>query len=198
MLNTLFGWYCRTNLGCKFDTIVFSESIAANTTDYAVTLTSAQDGAAKNNKMTGYNFIVTSIYSVCVTGVVDAKVLPDNESENRFYVQLYQPITRELPVPLPLTVGISIVFDNNEAHINNAYLAFNGFWITESSMAKFTMLSELIPAALEDIDMQTLSIVNILAAMAAAEGVVVPEYEEPIYRTPREEFREFCKAGRRF
>lgn len=198
MLNTLFGWYCRTNLGCKFDTIVFSESIAANTADYAVTLTSAQDGAAKNNKMTGYNFIVTSIYSVCVTGVVDAKVLPDNESENRFYVQLYQPITRELPVPLPLTVGISIVFDNNEAHINNAYLAFNGFWITESSMAKFTMLSELIPAALEDIDMQTLSIVNILAAMAAAEGVVVPEYEEPIYRTPREEFREFCKAGRRF
>ena len=107
MLNTLFGWYCRTNLGCKFDTIVFSESIAANTTDYAVTLTSAQDGAAKNNKMTGYNFIVTSIYSVCVTGVVDAKVLPDNESENRFYVQLYQPISSELPVPLPLTVGIS-------------------------------------------------------------------------------------------
>jgi len=198
MLNTLFGWYCRENLSCKFDTIVFAESVAANTTGYAVTLTNAQDGADKKNKMTGYNFIITSIYSVCVTGVVNARVLPDNDSENRFYVQLYQPFSRKLPIPLPLTVDLAIVFDNNEAHINNAYLAFDGFWITESNMPKLTMLSELSPTALADINMQTLTTVNILAAMAAAQGVVVPEYEEPIYRTSREAYREFCKMGRRF
>lgn len=195
MLNTLFGWHCRTNLGCKFDTVVFAESIAANTTGYAVTITNAQDGAEKKNKLTGHNFVVTNIYSVCTTGVVDAKILPDNDSSAKFYLQLYQPISNSLPVPLLLMTDLVIEFDNNEAHINNAYLAFDGFWITEDKLPSLTILSELIPTTLMNIDMQTLEIANILAAMADSEGVVIPDYEYP---RPKEAFREFCKRGRDF
>ncbi len=195
MLNSMFGWYCRTSLGCKFDTIVFAESITANTTGYAVTIANAQDGSVKQAKLTGYNFIVTSVYSVCTTGVVDAKILPDNDSSAKFYLQLYQPMARSLPVPLLLMTDLVVEFDNNEAHANNVYIAFDGFWITEDKLPSLTLLAELIPATLMNIDIQTLEISNILAAMADAEGVVIPEYEYP---RPTKEFREFCKAGRDF
>ncbi len=195
MLNALFGWYCRTNLGCKFDTITFAESIAASTTGYAVTLSNAQDGVAKQSKLTGYNFIITSIYSVCTTGFVDAKVLPDNDSTAKFYMQLYQPVSKDLPIPLILMTDLVIEFDNNEAHTNNAYISFDGFWITEDNTPSLTLLSELIPTTLLNTDMQTLEIANILAAMAESEGVTVPAFEYTLKKTG---FREFCKAGRDF
>jgi len=195
MLNALLGWHCRTTLGCKFDTIVFAESIAANTAGYAVTITSAQDGVEKKNKLTGHNFIITSLYSVCTTGVVDAKVLPDNDSSAKFYLQPYQPLSKTLQVPLLLLTDLVIEFDNNEAHINNAYIAFDGFWIMEDKLPSLTLLSELIPTTLTNIDMQTLEISNILAAMAEAEGIAIPEYEYP---RPQDAFQEFCKRGRDF
>ena len=195
MLNTLFGWYCRTNLGCKFDTITFAESIAANTTGYAVTIASAQDGAEKKNKLTGQNFVVTNMYSVCTSGVVDAKILPDNDTAAKFYLQLYQPISKIPQVPLLLMTDLVIEFDNNEAHVNNAYIAFDGFWITEDKLPSLTILSELIPTTLLNTDMQTLEIAHILAAMAESEGVAIPEYEYP---DPKKAFREFCKKGRNF
>lgn len=198
MFNTVFGWYARQNLSCKFDTIVFAESVAANTTGYTVTLANAQDGADKKERLSGSNFIITGIYSVCTTGVVDVKVLPDNDTTAKFYLQLYQPISKNLPVPLLLMSDLVIVFDNNEAHINNAYLAFDGFWIAEEKMPAFTLLSETIPMTLGNIDIQTLAIEKVLAAMAESEGVAVPEYEGPEYKRPPSTFREFCKKGGRF
>lgn len=193
MFNTLFGWYARQNLGCKFDTIVFAESVAANTTDYAVTLTEAQEGVSKKNKMSGSNFIITDMYSVCTTGIVDAKILPDNDTTAKFYTQVYQARAKNLPVPLLLMSDLVVVFDNNEGHINDVYLSFDGFWISEDNMPAFTLFSELIPMALGNIDLQTLAITNILAATAAADGIVVPGYEMPEYLQPPEEYREFCK-----
>lgn len=193
MLNTLFSWHCRQNLGCNYDTITFAESITANTTGYAVTLTNAQDGAAKKSKLTGFNFIATDIYSVCTTGLVDMKVLPDNDTTTKFYAQAYQPLQRKLPVPLLLMSDLVIEFDNNEAHVNNVYTSFDGFWIPESKMPHLTLLSELIPTALGNIDIQTLAIENILAAMADSDDIVVPGYEIPEYRRPPTEYREFCK-----
>jgi hypothetical protein len=198
MLNTLFGWYARRDLGCKFDTIVFAESIAASTTGYAVTLTSAQEGTAKKVKLVGHNFIITDLYTVCTTGLVDAKVLPDNDTSAKFYLQVYQPVPRKLPIPLLLMSDLVIEFDNNEGHINDAYIAFDGFWINEDKMPALTLLSELVPTALGNVDMQTLAIEHILGATAEAEGVVVPGYETSTYETPTylkagKEFREFCK-----
>lgn len=197
MLNTLFGWYCRQNLGCNYDTITFTESIAASTTGYAVTLTNAQDGAAKKTKLNGYNFIVTDIYSVCTTGLVDMKVLPDNDTTTKFYIQAYQPLKRKLPVPLLLMSDLVIEFDNNDAHVNNVYTSFDGFWITESRMPTLTLLSEIIPTALGNTDIQTLGILNVLEATAASEGIEPPEegwYSGPTLPT---EYKEFCKRGDR-
>ncbi len=196
MMDTLIAWYTRTHLGCKFDTITFTESIAANVSGYAVTLTNAQDGTKKKEKLSGHNFIITDLYTVCTTGLVSAKILPDNDISTKFYVQIYQPLQKRLPVPLLLLSDLVVVFDNDEGHINNAYLSFDGFWINEDVMPTFTMLSELIPSALANIDLQTLAVQNILEAMAESEGVVAPDdggwggYEiEP-------EYREFCKRGR--
>ena len=197
MMDALFGWYTRTNLGCKFDSIVFTESIAANISNYAVTITSAQDGAEKKNKLSGYNFIITDLYTVCTTGLVSAKILPDNDISTKFYTEISQPVQKHLPVPLLLMTDLVIEFDNDEGHINNAYLAFDGFWINEDTMPTFTLLSELIPAALANIDLQTLAIQNILEATAESEGIVPPEEGGWGGYAVEPEYREFCKRGRR-
>jgi len=193
MLNTLFGWYARQDLGCKFDNIIFTESVAASTTGYTVTLTNALDGVAKKGKLTGSNFIITDVYSVCTTGIVDVKVLPDNDTSAKFYLQPYQPLSKKLPIPLLLMADIVVVFDNNEAHVNNVYLDFDGFWISEDRMPDFTLSSELIPTSLLDIDMQTFAMLSVLEAMAAAEGLTPPP-EGWMGAVPMPEvFREFCK-----
>jgi len=198
MLDTLLGWYCKTRLGCKFDNIVFSESIDANTADYELTLTDAQEGEDKKNKLTGHNFIATDIYSVCTTGFVSAKVLPDNEIGSKFYLQLYQPISKTLPVPLLLMADLVVKFDNNEGHVNDAYLAFDGFWISEDMLPSFTMLSELPATALMNIDLQTLAAQNVLEIMAAAEGIKAPEEGWAGVAPRPEAYKEFCKRGGRF
>ena len=192
-MNMLFGWYSRQNLGCRFDTITFTESIAANTTGYAVTIASAQDGAEKKTKLAGYNFIITGIYSVCTTGLVDAKVLPDNDTSAKFYLQAYQPVSKDLPIPLLLMSDLVIEFDNNEAHINNVYLAFDGFWIHENRMPAFTMLSELIPTAIGNIDLQTLAILSVLEATAESEGIITPSGGWIGAAVIPSRYREFCK-----
>lgn len=198
MLDTLFGWYCKTRLGCKFDNIVFSESIAANTTNYETTLTDAQEGIDKKNKLTGHNFVVTDVYSVCTTGFVSAKVLPDNELKSKFYLQMYQPLSKKLPIPLLLMADLVVWFDNNEGHNNDVYLAFDGFWINENMLPSLTMLSELPATALMNIDLQTLAAQNVLEMMAAAEGIAAPkEGWGGVAPTP-EAYREFCKRGERF
>lgn len=196
MLNTLFGWYARQNLGCKFDNIIFTETVAASTTGYTVTLTNALDGVEKKNKLTGSNFVITDVYSVCTTGIVDAKVLPDNDTSAKFYLQPYQPISKKLPIPLLLMADIVVVFDNNELIPNNVYLAFDGFWISESRMPDFTMLSELIPTSIIDIDMQTFATQTILEAMAAAEGIAPPDGGWMGAPPKPEVFREFCRRRR--
>lgn len=174
MLDTLFGWHCRTNLGTRFDRITFAETIAASTTGYAVTIANAQDGAAKKSKLSGFNFIMTGMYSICTTGFVDVKVLPDNDTTAKFYAQAFSEYDMKFPSPVLLMSDLVLEFDNNEAHDNNVYIAFDGFWISESKMPDFTLLSELIPATLADIDVQTYAIQGILEAMAEAEGVVTP------------------------
>jgi len=198
MIDTLLGWYCKTKLGCRFDTIVFSESVAANTTDAEVTITDAQEGVAKKNKLTGHNFIITDVYSVCTTGFVSAKVMPDNEISSQFYIQLYQSTYRRLPVPVLLMSDLVIRFDNNEARINDVHIAFDGFWINEGMMPHFTMLSELPATALANIDLQTLAAQNVLEMMAAAEGITAPEEGWGGVAAVPEMYREFCKKGERF
>ncbi len=194
MLNTIIGWHARTNLGCRFDVLTFTESIAAGIQGYTVTLTNALNGTAKKNKMSGHNFIVTEVYTVCSTGIVDARILPDNDTGAEFWVQPYQPYTLKLPSPVLLMTDIVLMFNNNEAHINNAYVSFSGFWINEDRLAEFTLLAETIPATLSAIDVQTFTMMNILKAMAENEGVIPPDggwVYEGIQEI--ETFREFCK-----
>jgi hypothetical protein len=210
MLDTLIGWHCRTNLGTRFYRITFAETIAASTTGYAVTIANAQDGASttgyavtianaqdgadKKSKLTGFNFIMTGMYSVCTTGFVDVKILPDNDTTAKFYVQAFNEYDMRFPSPVLLMSDLVLEFDNNEAHNNNVYIAFDGFWISESRLADFTILSELIPATLSAIDVQTFAIQGILEAMAAAEGVETPtpEWDYGATRT-KEVCKEFCK-----
>lgn len=174
MLDTLFGWHCRTNLGTRFDRLTFAETIAASTTGYAVTIANAQDGTEKKSKLSGFNFIMTGMYSICTTGFVDVKILPDNDTTAKFYVQAFNEYDMRFPSPILLMSDLVLEFDNNEGHDNNVYIAFDGFWINEDRMPDFTLLSELIPATLADIDVQTFAIQSILEAMAAAEGIEPP------------------------
>jgi len=194
MLDTLFGWHCRTNLGTRFDRITFAETVAASTSGYAVTITNAQDGVEKKSKLSGFNFIMTGMYSVCTTGFVDCKILPDNDTTAKFYLQAFNENTMRFPSPILLMSDLVVEFDNDEAHDNNVYIAFDGFWISESKMPDFTILSELIPATLSAIDVQTFSIQGLLEAMAAAEGIDIPTPAWDYGATRAKEVcKEFCK-----
>lgn len=192
MIDTLFGWYVGTNLKGKFITIVFEESLVPDDED-TLSLSDAIDGTELKNWLDTDNFILFDVFSYADPGFVAMKVLPDNDPNKKFRIEATKNPTR-IPIMPPKMVEVDIILDYiNESQPNNIYISFTAMRIPETNLPSFTLLSELIPISLADIDFQTLNIWKELQnsnAIAMGEGLpwttTVPEEAKP-------ERKDFCK-----
>jgi len=192
MIDTLFGWYVGTKLKGRFITIVFEESLAPDDTD-TLSLSDALDGTELKNWLDTDNFILFDVFSYANPGFVAVKVLPDNDTNKKFRIEATNNPTRILIMP-PKMAEVDIILDyTNESQPNDIYVSFTAMRIPEVNLPAFTLLSELIPTALDAIDSQTLNIwkelqnsVALQQGMSAPWTTVIPKEEMP-------ERRDFCK-----
>lgn len=192
MIDTLFGWYIQEQLKGKFITITFEESLVA---DDAATLSlgDAEDGVALQNALDTDNFILFDAFSYADPGFVKALVLPDNDPIKKFRLEATKNPTR-VPIMPPKLVEVDLVIDyTNESQPNDLYISFTAMRIPEDKMDDLTLLSEVMPVGLQNIDIQTLGILKELQNLVALQQgkpspwtVIVPKAEEP-------EKKEFCR-----
>lgn len=192
MIDTLFGWYIQENLKGKFITITFEESLEA---DDAATLSigDAEDGVTLQNALDTDNFILFDVFSYADPGFVKALVLPDNDPLKKFRIEATKNPTR-VPIMPPKLVEVDLVIDyENESQPNDLYISFTAMRIPEDKMDDFTLLSEVMPVSLQDIDIQTLGILKELQNLIALQQgqpapwtVTIPKEEVP-------ERRAFCR-----
>ena len=192
MIDTLFGWYGGTKLKGKFITIEFEESLVADDTD-TLSLADAIDGAELKNALDTDNFILFDVFSYADPGFVKIKVLPDNDPNKKFRIEATKNPTR-IPIMPPKMAEVDLVLDyTNESQPNDIYVSFTAMRIPEDKLYDFTILSELIPVSLSDIDLQTLGIWKELQNLVALQqGQAAPW----VTTVPKEEIadkREFCK-----
>ena len=192
MIDTLFGWYIGTKLKGKFITIVFEESLVADDAD-TLSLSDAIDGTELKDKLDTDNFILFDVFSYADPGFVAMKVLPDNDPNKKFRIEATKNPTR-IPIMPPKMAEVDLVLDyTNESQPNDIYISFTAMSIPEANLPAFTVLSELIPTSLSNIDMQTLSIWKELQnLLALQQGKPTPW----VTTVPKEEIaekREFCK-----
>jgi len=185
MIDALFGWYLRENLGCKFNNIVFQESLLENSKKTGLGTSSALDGTTIKTNFSGSNFVITSIIMFSTPGYLKITVYPDNDTTKKFTLLSYGYTQQPLPIPVLSTTDIVIDIENTQNQVNDLLLIFSGFWISEDRTPEFTITSEKIFTALDNIDMQTLealglldTIISLITQYMEAEGI---EYTTPDY-----------------
>lgn len=161
MLNTLFGWYVQEKLNGRYISLVFKESLDADEDD-TLTLDDVLDATKVKSWLIGDNFILTDIWAYAVPGNVALIVLPDSDTTKQFYVEAVNEPTRT-PISPPKLVETNLAIDYvNENQPNDLYIIIGAMRISEANTAKFTLLSELLPESLENIDLQTLGAQKLL------------------------------------
>ena len=168
MLNNLAGWYIAKRLGANYDTIRFEVTIGAGATGspnkVSKTISDSVHGSEQKKRLTGgENFFISNIYSLCEPGKIAIDILPDNNSNNKTSIVVFKPRLVELKIPKLLEVDISIDFFNSELQSNDATVAFEGFWITESQTPAFTDIATSLFRNQNETNLQTLTTANILA-----------------------------------
>ncbi len=192
MIDTLFGWYVGTKLKGKFITIVFEESLTADEAD-TLSLSDAIDGTDLKNALDTDNFILFDVFSYADPGFVAMKVLPDNDPNKKFRIEASKNPTR-IPIMPPKMVEVELVLDyTNESQPNDIYVSFTAMRIPENNLPAFTLLSELIPASLSDIDLQTLGIWKELQNLVALQQGKTAPWVTDIPEEEIVERKEFCK-----
>ncbi len=192
MIDKLMGWYVQEQLKGKFITVTFEESLVA---DDAATLSigDAQDGAALQDALDTDNFILFDVFSYADPGFVKALVLPDNDPVKKFRIEATKYPTR-IPIMPSKLIEVDLVIDyTNESQPNDLYISFTAMRIPEDKMDEFTLLSEVMPVGLQNIDNQTLGILKELQNLVALQqgksapwSVLIPKAEEI-------ERKSFCK-----
>ena len=192
MIDTLFGWYVGTKLKGKFITIVFEESLAADDAD-TLSLSDAIDGTDLKNALDTDNFILFDVFSYADPGFVKIKILPDNDPNKKFRIEATKNPTR-IPIMPPKMAEVDIVLDyTNESQPNDIYISFTAMRIPETNLPSFTILSELIPTSLSNIDMQTLGVWKELQNSVAIQQGESPPWVTTIPEREEVEKKEFCK-----
>jgi hypothetical protein len=91
MLNTLYGWYLKNKLSCVFDTLTFTEAMAANTTA-EFNIANARYGDLKKLKLGTFNFIITRIFTASTGGIpLEVEVMPDGDLLDGFVSIVWTP-----------------------------------------------------------------------------------------------------------
>lgn len=171
MLNTLIGWSIGQQLGGNFDTIRFEVSIGAGTASspnkISRTVAESIRGSEQQKRLTGgENFISTGIYTFCEPGKVAVDILPNNNSNNKISVVIFNKQRLiDLRIPKLFETDVTIDFYNSENQANDVTIAFEGFWITESQTPVFTDRANSVFRILNNIDVQTLATVNLIALL---------------------------------
>ncbi|MDP2217214.1 MAG: hypothetical protein Q8J68_08015 [Methanolobus sp.] len=178
MLNALFGWYVQENLNGRYISLVFKASLDADEKD---TLTlddvgaDAEDAAKIKKWLVGDNFILTDIWTYAVPGNVALTILPDSDTTKQFYVEaVNEPLRIPISPPKLVETNLSIDF-TNENQPNDLFIIIGAIRISESNTAKFTLLSELIPTSIENIDLQTLSILKSLLNIEYQNNAIIQQ-----------------------
>lgn len=164
MLDTLFGWYVQESLKGKYISIIFRASLEPDEED-TLTLADAEDADKLANWLTGDNFILTDVKAFATPGTVQLTILPDSDSTKQFKLDaINTPVMT--PIMPPKLVETSLAIDYiNESQPNDLYIIFSALRISEANTAKFTLLSELFPVSIENIDFQTLAAQKLLYNM---------------------------------
>jgi hypothetical protein len=156
MLDKLLAWYVKTKLGGRFISVVFEQSIASSGTG-TFSITDAEDGTKLDNYLISDNFILWEVFAYADPGMVKINVLPDNNTTEKFRLEATKKGDRVLMVP-PIYVEADLVIDyENENQPNDIYISFSGMRIPQKNMPAFTLLSQVLPTTLQNIDQQTLN-----------------------------------------
>lgn len=192
MIDTLFGWYISEHLKGKFITITFEESLVADDTD-TLPLSDAVDGVLLTQMLEKDNFILFDVFAYANPGFVKVNVLPDNDTSLKFRVEATKYPTR-VPIMPPKMAEVDLVLDyTNEGQPNDLYVSFTAMRIPESNMDEFTVLSENIPISLQNIDLQTLQITQLLKNLIALQEGKPQPYDVLLSQKEVVEKKQFCK-----
>lgn len=192
MIDTLFGWYIQEHLKGKFITITFEESLVADDTD-TLSIADAVDGTVLQQMLETDNFIIADVFAYADPGFVKVNVLPDNDTTLKFRVEATKNPTR-IPIMPPKMAETELVLDyTNESQPNDLYVSFTAMRIPQSNMDEFTVLSEIIPISLQNIDIQTLQTVQLLKNLIALQQGQPQPYEVTLGQKEAVERKEFCK-----
>lgn len=196
MTDVLVGWHIAEKFKAKFITVTFEESLAAGDSG-TIALTDAVDGTALKNMLDTDNFIVFDAFCYADPGFVQIEVLPDNDSTKKFRVEATNNPAR-VPIMPPKMAEVDIVLDYvNEDQPNNVYLSFSAMRINQNSMPEFTLLAELLPVSIEQMNTELLNIRmildNILALELASNPNVSVPWEVPQPMEKSTDYKEFCK-----
>lgn len=192
MIDTLFGWYIQQQLKGKFITITFEESLVADDTD-TLSLGDAVDGAAMVQMLETDNFILFDVFAYADPGFVKVNVLPDNDTSLKFRVEATKNPTR-VPIMPPKMAEVDLVLDyTNESQANDLYVSFTAMRIPETNLDEFTLLSEVIPSTLQNIDIQTLQIVQLLQNLIALQQGKEQPWTVSVAQKEAVKKKEFCK-----
>lgn len=192
MIDKLFGWYVQENLKCKFITITFEHSLVAGNSS-TLSIGDAEEGSVLQNILDSDNFILFDVFSYADPGFVKAQILPDNDPLKKFRIEATKNPTR-VPIMPPKLVEVDLVIDYvNENQPNDLYVSFTAMRIPEDKMDDFTLLSEMIPTSIQNIDLQTLGILKELQNLNAIQQGNAAPWKVDISKQEKPERKDFCK-----
>lgn len=192
MIDTLFGWYISEKLKGKFITVTFEESLVADDTD-TLSLGDAVDGAALQQMLETDNFILFDVIAYADPGFVKVNVLPDNDTSLKFRVEATKNAFR-VPIMPPKMAEVDLVLDyTNESQPNDLYVSFTAMRIPQTNLDEFTVLSEIIPSSLQNMDIQTLQIVQLLQNLIALQQGKEQPWTVSVAQKEAVEKKDFCK-----
>ena len=198
MTDILTGWHMAEKFNAKFITITFEESLTAGDTG-TLALVDAVDGTSLKKVLETDNIIIYDAFAYADPGFVKIQVLPDADSTKKFRVEATKNPVR-VPISPPKMAEVDLTLDYvNEDQPNDIYISFSAMRIDQNKLPEFTLFAELIPTAIESMDVELLNIRMILDNLLALEiaanpGVVVP-WDVPQPAEKEETHREFCRRG---
>lgn len=152
MLNTLYGWYIRKEMGCTFDAIVFTETISAGVTR-KVNISAANEGTNVMEKLGTNDFIINRLYTACfpATNPVVCDIMPDGASVNRIFHVACSPREERIEPAISIETGIDIEYANSGPLSANVFIGFDGFWLPINMRNRFDALAIAV-VGVEDVD----------------------------------------------
>ncbi len=175
MLNQLFGWYVREKLNARQVSLVWEQSIAKDGAG-SFTIADAEDAATHTVDLVPYDYILTDVVLCADPGFVKLEIYPDGKGEQKFRLEATKNQVRiPLPVPMLVEADVELKYEN-EAQPNDLYVSFSGMKLTKDSLAKFTLLSELVPGTLDTMAARQLTTNKLLQNVIDAINKTNPTY----------------------